>query len=34
MIVRGDRPGYRLWLVDGRWVVDALPWLTVAAESP
>ena len=30
MISRGDRPGYRLMPAqDGRWYVDALPWLSV-----
>jgi hypothetical protein len=32
MIARGERPGYRLLLGrDGRWSVDGLPGITVAA---
>ena len=32
MIARGERPGYRLLLGgDGRWRVDGLPGITVAA---
>ena len=34
MIARGERPTYRLWETEeGRWRVDALPWLSVAAAS-
>ena len=34
MIARGDRPGYRISTAqDGRWYVDALPWLAVSATS-
>jgi hypothetical protein len=34
MIARGDRPAYRLrTAVDGRWCVDALPWLKLAATG-
>ena len=34
MIARGDRPGYRLMPAqDGRWQVDALPWLSVTAQA-
>ena len=32
MIASGDRPGYRIMPAqDGRWYVDALPWLSVTA---
>jgi hypothetical protein len=32
MIARGERPGYRLLLGgDGRWSVDGLPGISVAA---
>ena len=31
MIARGERPMYRLRAQDGRWAVDALPWVTVSA---
>ncbi len=34
MIARGERPGYRVTTAqDGRWRVDALPWLTVVATG-
>ena len=34
MIARGDRPGYRITPAkDGRWHVDALPWLSVALKG-
>jgi hypothetical protein len=33
MVSRGERPLYRLRHVDGRWTVDAMSWLTVAASS-
>jgi hypothetical protein len=34
MIARGDRPGYRITPAqDGRWHVDALPWLPVSVAS-
>lgn len=34
MIARGDRPAYRLTTAaDGRWRVDALPWLSVTATG-
>jgi hypothetical protein len=33
MIARGDRPGYRVSTAqDGRWQVEALPWLSVTAK--
>ena len=32
MIARGERPAYRLiYAEDGRWRVDALPWVSVTA---
>jgi hypothetical protein len=34
MIARGERPGYRLQLGrDGRWLVDGLPGISVAAPD-
>ena len=34
MIARGERPAYRLTTAqDGRWRVDALPWLSVTATG-
>ena len=34
MIARGERPGYRLLLGhDGRWRVDGLPGISVAAPD-
>jgi hypothetical protein len=34
MIARGDRPGYRVSTAqDGRWQVDALPWLSLTATG-
>jgi hypothetical protein len=34
MVARGDRPAYRVRMAqDGRWLVDALPWLPLAATS-
>jgi hypothetical protein len=33
MIARGERPMYRLRAEDGRWAVDALPWVTVTAAG-
>jgi hypothetical protein len=34
MVARGDRPAYRVRTAqDGRWIVDALPWLPLAATS-
>ena len=34
MIVRGERPAYRITTAqDGRWRVDALPWVSVTAEG-
>ena len=34
MIARGDRPGYRISKAqDGRWQIDALPWLSVSATG-
>lgn len=34
MIARGERPAYRLATgQDGRWGVDAMPWLSVAAVN-
>ena len=34
MIARGDRPAYRVTTAqDGRWLVDALPWVTVTATG-
>jgi hypothetical protein len=34
MIARGDRPAYRVTTAqDGRWRVDAMPWVTVTATG-
>ena len=34
MIARGDRPAYRVTTAqDGRWTVDAMPWVSVAAVN-
>ena len=33
MIARGERPMYRLRPQDGRWTVDALPWVTLTATG-
>jgi hypothetical protein len=33
MIARGQRPPYRVRAQDGRWTVDAMAWLSVAATS-
>jgi hypothetical protein len=34
MIVRGDRPAYRITTTqDGRWLVDALPWVSLTASE-
>jgi hypothetical protein len=34
MVARGERPGYRIrTAADGRWYVDAMPWLSVAADG-
>ena len=33
MIARGERPGYRVRLQDGRWTLDARPWVTAAATG-
>ena len=30
MIARGDRPGFRVVEIDGRWVVDELPWMVIS----
>jgi hypothetical protein len=33
MVARGERPGYRVRLVDGRWLIDALPWRPVRRRA-
>jgi hypothetical protein len=34
MIARGDRPAYRVTTaLDGRWVVDARPWVSLTATG-
>jgi hypothetical protein len=29
MVARGERPTYRIRLDGNRWVIDALPWISI-----